>query len=93
MSNQRGYIIDKKKLGQGEMGKIWSINPLLAITHNTFFLFNYLLRCHTTHAFSRIEVYVTAFIERDIAYYCRCIQQVEGLLAQNIYKTRRFVMI
>ena len=28
----------KKTLGQGEMGKIWSINPLLAITHNTFFI-------------------------------------------------------
>ena len=75
------------------MGKIWSINPLLAIIHNTFF---YSIICSTVitnHALSRIEVYVNAFIERDIAYYCRCIQRVEGLLAQNIYKTRRFVMI
>ena len=75
------------------MGKIWSINPLLAITHNTFFYSIICSTAITNHAFSRIEVYVNAFIERDIAYYCRCIQRVEGLLAQNIYKTRRFLMI
>ena len=75
------------------MGKIWSINPLLAIAHNTLFYSIICSTAITNHAFSRIEVYVNAFIGRDIAYYCRCIQPVEGLLAQNIYKTRRFVMI
>ena len=93
-SNQRGHLIDKKKLRQGEMGKIWSINPLLAITHNTFFYSIICSTAITNHAFSIIEVYVNTFIDRDIAYYCRCIQRVEGLLAQNnIYKTRRFVTI
>ena len=37
MSNQKGHLIDKNKIGQGGIGKLWSINPLLAITHNTFF--------------------------------------------------------
>ena len=83
MSNQRGHLIDKNKLGLGEMGKIWSINPLLAITHNNIFYSIICSTAITNHAFSRIEVYVNAFIERDIAYYCRCIQRVEGLLAQN----------
>ena len=35
----------KKKLERGEMGKIWSINPLFAVTHNIdiFQLFTLLL--------------------------------------------------
>ena len=42
--HQRGHLVEKK-LEQGEMGKIWSINPLLAVTHKTDFfqLFTLLL--------------------------------------------------
>ena len=43
--HQRGHLIDKKKLEHGKMGKIWSINPLFAVTHKTDF-FNYLLYCY-----------------------------------------------
>ena len=35
--HQRGHIIDNKKLEHGKMGKIWSINPLFAVTHKTDF--------------------------------------------------------
>ena len=43
--HQRGHLIDKKKLEHGKMGKIWSINPLFAVTHKTDFfqLFTLLL--------------------------------------------------
>ena len=34
-----------KKREEGERGKIWYINPLLAVTHKTDF-FNYLLYCY-----------------------------------------------
>ena len=42
--HQRGHLIDKK-LENGKMGKIWSINPLFAVTHKTDFfqLFTLLL--------------------------------------------------
>ena len=72
MINQRGHLINKKTLGQGEMGKIWSINPLLAITHKTeFFPTIISSTAITNHAFSRIKDYVNSLIERDMAYYCR----------------------
>ena len=38
--HQRGHLIDKKN--HGEMGKIWSINPLFAVTHKTDFFFSQL---------------------------------------------------
>ena len=54
------------------MGKIWSINPSLAITHKTDFSSSSIsFNAITNHAFSRIEDYVNALIERDISYYCR----------------------
>ena len=68
------------------MREIWSINPFLVVT----------LICFTSilgHAFSRIDYYVNALIERYIASYCRWIKGVDGLLAQNIFKTRRFVIL
>ena len=34
---QRGHLIDKKKLEQGEIGEIWSINPLLSVTQKLIF--------------------------------------------------------
>ena len=56
------------------MGKIWSINPSLAITHKTDFSSSSIyFNAITNHAFSRIEDYVNALIERDISYYCRYI--------------------
>ena len=85
MSNQRGHLIDKKNLGKVKWVKLWSINPLLAITHNTFFYSIIFSTAITNHAFSRIEVYVNASIERDIAYYCRCIQRVKGLQYSAIF--------
>ena len=36
--HQRGHLIDKKKLEHGNIRKIWSINPLFAVTHKTDFL-------------------------------------------------------
>ena len=49
------------------MGKIWSINPSLAITHKTDFSSSSIsFNAITNHAFSRIEDYVNALIERDI---------------------------
>ena len=41
--HQIGQLIDKKKLEHGEMGKIWSVNPLFAVNHKTDFFLNYLL--------------------------------------------------
>ena len=75
MINQRGHLINKKKLGQDEiMGNIWSINPLLAITHKTDCSFSIMCSNRiTNHAFSRIEDYVNVLIERDMAYCCRWI--------------------
>ena len=35
--HQRGHLI-LKKLEQGEIGKIWSIDPLLAVKHKTDFV-------------------------------------------------------
>ena len=75
------------------MREIWSINPFLVVTQTTDFLS---LICFTSilgHAFSRIDYYVNALIERYIASYCRWIKGVDGLLAQNIFKTRRFVIL
>ena len=42
--HQRRHLIDKK-IERGKMGKIWSINPLFAVTHKTDFfqLFTLLL--------------------------------------------------
>ena len=37
MIQQRGHLIDKKKLEQGEIGEIWSINPLLSVTQTLIF--------------------------------------------------------
>ena len=36
---------------------------------------------------------IDALTERHTASYCRWIKRVDGLLAQNIYKTRRYVTI
>ena len=56
------------------MGKIWSINPSLAITHTTDFSSSSIsFNAITNNSFSRIEDYVNALIERDISYYCRYI--------------------
>ena len=82
-----------KKLEQSEIGKIWSIDPLLAVTHATDFFSIIYFTAIINHAFSRIDDYVNVLIERHIAPYCRWILRVEGLLAQHIYKPLRFVMI
>ena len=57
MIHQRGHLIDKKKLEQGEMREIWSINPLLVVTQKNDFFF-WSLICFTSilgHAVSRID--------------------------------------
>ena len=43
--HQRGHLIERKKMEQGEMDKTWSINPLFAVTHKSDFfqLFSLLL--------------------------------------------------
>ena len=49
------------------MGKIWSINPSLAIIHKTDFSSSSIsFNAITNNSFSRIEDYVNALIERDI---------------------------
>ena len=58
-------------------------------TKNSFFS---LICFIISHAFSRIDYYVKALIERHTATYCRWIKQIDGLPGQNMYKTRRFVM-
>ena len=56
------------------MGKIWSINPLFALTHKTdFFLSIICFTAIINHAFERIDDYVNALIETHIAPYCRWI--------------------
>ena len=79
--HQRGHRIDKKKLEQGE---IWSINPLLAVTQKTYFFLTYCFTSILGHAFSRIDYYVNALIERYIASCCRWIKGVDGLLRPKI---------
>ena len=64
--HQRGHLID-------EMGIIWSINPLFAVTHKTDFFPIIYFTAIINHAFSRIDDYVNALIERHIAPYCRWI--------------------
>ena len=70
--HRRGHLIDKK-LEHGKMGKIWSINPLFAVTHKTVFFSIIYFTAIINHAFSRIDDYVNALIERHIAPYCRWI--------------------
>ena len=94
MIHQRGHLLDKKNLSWGKWVNYGPFNPLLAVTHKNDFFFK--LICFTSiigHAFSRIDNYVNTLIESHIASYCRWIKRVDGLLAQNIYKTRRFVII
>ena len=46
-----------KKLGHGKMGKIWSINPLFAVTHKTDFSSSII--CFTAiinHAFKEFTI-------------------------------------
>ena len=62
-----------KKLEHGKMGKIWSINPLFAVTHKTEIFSIIYFTAIINHAFSRIDDYVNALIERHIAPYCRWI--------------------
>ena len=70
--HQRGHLIDKK-LENGKICQIWSINPLFAVTHKTDFFSIIYFTAIINHAFSRIDDYVNALIERHIAPYCRWI--------------------
>ena len=92
MIHQRGHLLDKKNLSRGKWVKYGLFNPLLAVTQKNDFFFPNLFAI-IGHAFSRIDNYVNTLIKRHIASYCRWIKRVDGLLAQNIYKTRRFVII
>ena len=49
----REDILLIKKLEEGEMGKIWSINPLLAVTRKVDFFFSFLLYCYNQPCISR----------------------------------------
>ena len=94
MIHQRGHLLDKTNLSRGKWVKYGPFNPLLAVTQkNDFFFSNLFFNSIIGHAFSRIDNDVNTLIERHIASYCRWIKRVDGSLAQNIYKTRRFVII
>ena len=84
-----------KKLEQGEMCEIWAINPLIAVTQKSdYFSHLFGLLLYSTMPFPELTIMsFDALIEIDIASYCRWIKGVIGLLAQNIYKTRRFVIL
>ncbi len=49
------------------MGKIWSINPLFVVTQKMIFFSIIYFTAIINHAFSRIDDYVNALIERHIA--------------------------
>ena len=61
--HQRGHVIDKKKLEEGEMGEIWSINPLLAVTRKVDFFSVICFTAIINHAFPGIDEYGNALIE------------------------------
>ena len=54
--HQRGHLIDKKKLEHGKMGKIWSINPLFAVTHKTDFFSIICFTAIINHAFKELTI-------------------------------------
>ena len=59
----REDILLKKKLEEGEMGKIWSNNPLLAVTRKVDFFSVICFTAIINHAFPGIDEYGNALIE------------------------------
>ena len=55
------------------MGKIWSINPLFVVTQKMIFFSIIYFTAIINHAFSRIDDYANALIERHLTRYCRWI--------------------